>query len=94
MGQDEGRGRGTGVWACGLLAYEKGSGGLGLIRVGDGAIVMGDNLVAIVAIVEGINVRSGLGRRAGHRCRAGWDDGPSRSLIIMVGQGSGRRRES
>jgi hypothetical protein len=36
--------------------------------VGDGAMVMGNNLVIVV---EGIDVRSGLGGREGCRCRAG-----------------------
>jgi hypothetical protein len=45
-------------------------------------MLMGDNLVVIVTIIKGINIRSGLGGRASNRCRAGWDDGPSRLLMV------------
>ena len=36
-----------------------------LKQVRDGTVVMGDNLL----IIEGIDIRSGLGGREGHRCR-------------------------
>jgi hypothetical protein len=38
-----------------------------LKQVGDSTMVMGDNLV----VIEGIDVRSGLGGREGCRCRVG-----------------------